>query len=948
MTQNSIKEFVKKMEMSSDTTIEDFEADKKGKIVKELLLDYYSKSGKLYSEAYDENYELPNEEELFAISQMDKNSELYNLHQANILKFFMQLETLGNAMRDIMTSLNADTKGSGKSLIDANIKFNKYKQAELDEKSTIPWNANDSSIHITGIDGIANSDTQQGAASQIAYELLDKLFGQFYIYKKEVPQRVLSLFSTLTGKPSVNSLGENTIKGIFNSFKSYLLSGKQTELFDMTAQQERERLFKSTYDTVAPELKVTKQTMTTLVNNDAKLVISSELSEGTYQLVNGDFVKLTARTEPLTQKTAANLLGYETLEQFKIKDFKNAYFDDKQKSTRKIYDIEKVRVPITNPSLARRLMVIQKMLPDNYLLKRLTPELSRDLNRELDLVKYNAAVSQNIDDVENTKAFVEMLQSDDSTISEFAQDLIKYFYLTGGNITPQSFGQYIPSSLLLNSSYSKGLNEIQDSLDDLSEVNAFNFLKQYFQHNPFKAIKIADEEVGKMLDKKTNTVTISKDPELRSGYQEGLMSINRLSELEQMEQGLVADSIPFPFIYIYDKSTRKPKLYQLSSKGNNFVYNQISLLGTEKLGTTEYDITNENNRSIINFNTTNVRVKPVEKTEETIKVLPAIEATIIEKYGLSETFSKEPIQTILEQIKVSQNEDMGVIASILEANSDVQNTEVKLTPDLNAAGKANYRQIQFKSSELETNRMNTQRSVTNSDDFNFQTLAIHELLHIATSAQYNAYEKNPESVSEKERQVFEQLDKVKNSVIDRINKGEVFRVGNETVSKAGMEAFKKKYDSVTNKKDYTPLEVSVYYGLMNTKEFITASMTDENMQRFLNEIPYSGNKSLWDRVKNLYKRFVDALAKLSKIQVKSDSALEETLGNIINLIDNTVITNNSPQIEEKEGLNEDLALSITDDITVQNIDNYLQDLTASQRLAFTKLKRLGIIKTECN
>jgi hypothetical protein len=145
---------------------------------------------------------------------------------------------------------------------------------------------------------------------------------------------------------------------------------------------------------------------------------------------------------------------------------------------------------------------------------------------------------------------------------------------------------------------------------------------------------------------------------------------------------------------------------------------------------------------------------------------------------------------------------------------------------------------------------------------------IHELLHHVTAKIVNA-DKSTLTLEQRKWVVsLENLfkftqDKILNDPIH----GENLRKAIEQVNKEGG------FLSVKDK--------SMYYGLTNMNEFISMLMSDADFRSFMNNVSYSGEKSLFERFIDI---FVNILKSLG-VTVKDDTVLKEGIGNIIGIIE---------------------------------------------------------------
>jgi ribA/ribD-fused uncharacterized protein len=650
--QQGVLDYVREVQTLNDTTVEDFNPNKKQEIIIKLLDKYMDiaeikKEGRDYT--YDENYELPVELsndasnpglfELLNDKTVDRR--LWAYQQMNILKLFVTLDELGALDKDTMTALNSDSKGVGKSLIASNLKEKNFNDVVSGNKKSIPNVDGNPIFRIEGMDTVASKNRQIGQATENSVVLANGIFSNLYPYNSVMMNRILDLYSMFSGKKKATGVNEKEQRNLMNAFKSFIFTSKLVNLFD-NVTSERARLMTTSYKNVYPKKQIAESDK---VGNTGKILLSfnENLEDGIYRIgnkhvrvtkagtlktsfngsSNSDWTTLDGKVIPFN--TESQLLKLAVAEGFKsFAEWKNdtvskgnfKFFNKGE--VKHYYKYEIVNVEEDNQSLAKRLDVFKKKYPDNYLLKRLVGESATDLGNSFDLVKYSAAVSQNLDDIDNTKAFAELLVSDDDATREFANDLIKYAFITGGNNTPISFLKYIPAQVLMHNDFSQGLRDAQNLMDEgnIQEINYIVFLRQYFQHNPLKAIKLDEQELFNPTNKKKvveipETFTIAKNNP--TAYEKKLLAIqNKLFnegskiDSEYLKQegeitGLHSETVVPKFAYIYGQN-REVFLYEATETQTGFEYKRINTLGTKKLGSTEYNGSNDSSTSLLDVN----------------------------------------------------------------------------------------------------------------------------------------------------------------------------------------------------------------------------------------------------------------------------------------------------------------------------------------------------------
>lgn len=956
--QQAVLDYVREVQTLNDTTVEDFNPNKKQEMIITLLDKYMDiaeikKEGRDYT--YDENYELPVELsndasnpglfELLNNPNVDKRRWAYE--QMNILKLFVTLDELGALDRDTMSALNSDSKGVGKSLITSNLKEKNFTDVVSGNKKSIPNIDGNPIFRIEGMESVASKTSQIGQATENSVVLANSIYSKLYPYKAVMMERILDIYTMFAGKKKATNINEQEQRNIMNALKSFIFTSKHVNLFD-NVEEERTRLMTTSYKNVYPKKQIADANK--LGNANKKLVSFNENLEdgiyrignthvrvtkvGSYQLQKGG--SLTAeRTKPDgTKETVteakyfdalARAEGYSTYAEWKADTVSKGNFNFFNKQEVKyFYTYETVNVEEDNQSLAKRLSVFKKQYPNNYFLKRLIAESATDLSNSFDLVKYSSSVTQKLDDIENTRAFAELLTSDDDATREFANDLIKYAFITGGNQTPISFIKYIPAQVLMFNEFSEGLRNAQQLMQEgnIGEINYISFLRQYFQHNPLKAIKLDEQELFNPTKKKNvvveipNTFKVSKNNQTKYEtsltsiqnklYNESSTIVNTYLKQESEKSGLYSENVVPKFAYIYDKN-REIHLFEATEDNDSFIYTRINTLGTKKLGANEYNGSEDYAKSALDVNndvlsTDNNVVDlnsnaPIQQKElESNKGVENTNNVSLSSGNKNKDSNKEltPQQTLTTELSNDKLTKMladiankgglnGDLAKVLLEHPNVKKAKIGLftqqekdtmtesTPAAQAY--PNTGEIKFDEERF--------------DDFDdFERVLLHEVLHIATSNEWNAYNLDKAGYTTKfpqKAEVLKTLDNFRERIKTYLNNGHVITLSDGTViDKAGLDEFNKKQRK-SGYKDYDDFDIGFYYGLTNTKEFISVLMTEPMMQEALSKIPYGQGKTLWDRIQDLFTNFVKHLSKQFGRDVNK-TVLSESVGNVLDLL----------------------------------------------------------------
>jgi hypothetical protein len=183
------------------------------------------------------------------------------------------------------------------------------------------------------------------------------------------------------------------------------------------------------------------------------------------------------------------------------------------------------------PSLAERVLDAKNTWgQNNYFLQRLQLNIDPD-GVNPSTIRYLASKATDMDDSENTRAWMELLISDDSSKRMLGEDLIRYVYLTGGVQDSSSFVKYIPYGYLLGTDFGLRLNELTANIGNIINTEAFR--KQLMQHNPQLAMSLSSDLTELGLDTYPEEFTLPEyNPEARTDERDPLrrLLVSILSE----------------------------------------------------------------------------------------------------------------------------------------------------------------------------------------------------------------------------------------------------------------------------------------------------------------------------------------------------------------------------------------------------------------------------------
>lgn len=551
------------------------------------------------------------------------------------------------------------------------------------------------------------------------------------------------------------------------------------------------------------------------------------------------------------------------------------------------------------------------------------------LGNKPSLVKYDAGAGENLDELNVYQGFAGLFR--DPSTREYAQNLITSFYLSGGIQQAIQFGKYIPQAYILNSPIAKFLTELdfnnEDTLGNLvSKDNYYDVAKatkQIIQHNPNLAPKLNDDlsEI-KIVDK-------DKFTKLPLSFTLDTAKVKHLlvPRINPQKGEVIQEAAP-EFLALYDfTSPRKFKLYEY--KGD-LKYERIDTLGT--FGMSEYHANNNEQKSLIRANQTPIipSKKPVQLTDkrditevkQEIKDIPNSlpKTNLLKKYGLDKEGDKASITKFLNTIIT---EDDSVIANKL--HKELAKQLLNLLPKTST--------ISFDYTKENVNGIYNEATKTISinpslvrDPYGLERTVLHELIHHFTIPAIN-------KPNEQQKPIVESLERLRQTLLKKIE--------NDPVWKAEYDNFVK---NLNERKGITKESLSKNYGAYNTKEFVTMALTDREFQRILNQIPFSGEKTIFQRFQDLIKSILKAIG----MEVKQGSVLEKAIEDSISLL-NTYTEQETTETEENFLLAEQSTpkklsdyLKTHNTISKEDVETILKDNKVAHRYNGYLLMTIGL------
>ncbi len=512
-----------------------------------------------------------------------------------------------------------------------------------------------------------------------------------------------------------------------------------------------------------------------------------------------------------------------------------------------------------NKSLATRVKELQKVSKNPFIL-RLIPEPDVTGTKP-SLVKYNAGAGENFDELSVYQGFTDMFVN--PVTRELAQDMVTYFYLSGGIQQAIQFGKYIPNAYLTNIDFAKNLRDIKFNDENLLGINddkdhyyeVSNFTKQYLQHNVGKAIRLKDDlsQIKNIVRNSDKAITeFSSDSTLGKD----------ILVTRQMPDGNTLTVLP-EFVNL------EYKLYQYTGNGK---YVLIDTLGT--FGYSEYDQNRFNVNSMILSNKSN-KFLPIKEVKTDTR-------DNVEK-GITEVTNNQlPIDRV-KQYKLTNINDSLSIISEYSTNKLHRELAKQVQKNIGSLPKVNITDRNLKGSYVYSTKIININPNNITSDEEFERTLLHESIHHITGSVIT----NPKT-SEQQR-IVKSLQGLQNALKDKIASNPEWQ--------ASYDEFVKNYNNNLGVDD---IQVSKNYGAMKLTEFITMAMTDLEFQKILNDIPFNSTKTLLDRFIELVKNILNSVG----FNITPGSVLEHSVENIVELIN---LTNpNFVESEKSSNLEDEL------------------------------------------
>lgn len=551
-------------------------------------------------------------------------------------------------------------------------------------------------------------------------------------------------------------------------------------------------------------------------------------------------------------------------------------------------------------------------------------------------INFDSSKGENLDESSLYQGFIDLLSSNDMITEDYsvrnmAEDMVSYFYLSGGNNHPRSFGKYIPNKFLslltdsngitFNVKLHQAVKELfGDKYSKLYNIEGWSytpFVKQYFQHNPDEAPRV--DNVDTQLSEVTEIEV--KESKLVRGKSEEVSKKVITSFKVNSDSKLViniseSEQIPYLFISI-NTGFNENMLYQLNPQTGK--HELISTLGSSVFFK-EYSFDNLNAKSSIKKNNLLANQIPVllgiDNRGEGVRELESKVDNIMarkdvkDKYGIEDNMNQEELSEVLLNI----------------ANDDVPDYYKALAAALSTA-LFNHSNVKFKHAKLDTNVMGRYEGDTdtivvnknyNHSDLSFIDTLLHESVHGVTSRVVKQVLRGKDfglNITKDQKtavlNIKNMYNKVRSMVLDNklVDKG---------FTKEGLLEFEKQLNSpesrISDDSDFNFLKLKdKYYGISMKgegslyEEFITMSMTSPEFMLLLNDIK-SGDKTFLQRlienIAKILKEYIKGFT-INGNPVNEESLLYEALSDIMVIAnsnnDNTDIVFNTTEVDQSPG-----------------------------------------------
>ncbi len=519
----------------------------------------------------------------------------------------------------------------------------------------------------------------------------------------------------------------------------------------------------------------------------------------------------------------------------------------------------------TNKSLNTRITELLKTkLKHNEFILRLDLSKIDITGNNPSHVFYNASKEADIEEINTYQGLYELVFNEDAEIRGIGQDLIRYFYLNGGNQSAKDWGRFISRDMLDQVGLTEFIRTVDFNQADTYgyKVGLSDVLLQMFQHKSYLAPKLK-ETIGIVKTKGEIKVIQSTIP-------------------RELVRGL-------GLVPVFNSDGNLYTLAKQDAEGN-YIYNLTPPLGKKFFS--EFQQSNQYSEITKSKATQKVEVgKPIniqDKSEQKImpndQPLAVYQNPIIgdEFVGLLNTDVNEALASIQT---TKYNEEIAKL--FIRLKPIIGNVQIEaVQSDEFYFGRWDQKTIRINIQQLQDRNNLTRRKV--------EEEILKELVHVLNTKVFRQEGFTPTTEQIQARTAINTLF---TSLRDRVVAGELTQWDKGTLVKFEeiLGRLRKKDIISPADKDFLTSNKAKYYGLTNVEDFLHESLLEPEFRDIMNSINYSTGKSLLDRFSDLIFQILDGFREL--VGVKQDTALEEAFYQLINL---TEIKNKNNIIFEED------------------------------------------------
>lgn len=460
------------------------------------------------------------------------------------------------------------------------------------------------------------------------------------------------------------------------------------------------------------------------------------------------------------------------------------------------------------------------------------------------------------------QSFLELYRKDPA----LAKDIMIYILSNGAERNARDLGRFIPIDMLIAEGIIKNVRDVysdifveNDSNDNKAQFTN-NFLRQFYQHNPFRSFPVDKKSIKHtyMFDSNGNHVT----------------SVVAATKLELIGNDLLeknGGTLP-EFIYVYEKNA--PHLYEVSrEKGsveNVVVYRKLPLLGDRTTMLTEYDFTQSLKTSMFAGNNIPVS-KPVPSgnVPQQKPPVPVTGNALLKKYQFFNNNNKG-INRTLKLIASSQTISRGFreLAALFDTHDfseykTIIGSNIYIFPSGKTMdGIAGTLFTKRKQLVLNVDLMAPTIGMT-AEDF-FALVLLHELTHAVTVTKINTVA----TLSKEEQELVAKLSSSFKEAKTEITK----KLASLDPTSKEFYDLRDLFDTYLSRGDTEDKQL---------KEFVAGIMTDPRLQNVLNSIRTKENITLWDKILTILKELISIIN--PDIKIDPNGLLASTIQSVIEL-----------------------------------------------------------------